>query len=1556
MDSSTSDRNPFDCLAEEFAQRVRRGEHPPVAEYTDKYPELADEIRRVFPAIVMMERLKPGGRATDGRFSAGPDPPERMGDFRILREIGRGGMGVVYEAEQESLGRRVALKVLSPGAVIDAKQVRRFEREARAAARLHHTNIVPVFGVGEHGGTAYYVMQFIPGLGLDKVLDELRRLHEAQGQSGPASPAASPEPTGHLPPCDYPGTRGLSAATTADVAHSLVADHPVAVPGGKTHSPLTDREHPAALQPAGAGAIRSSGAMAGTSSELSNLSGTDRRFFQSVARIGVQVAGALDYANRQGVLHRDIKPSNLLLDAHGNVWITDFGLAKTADSGDLTHTGDVVGTIRYMAPERFRGTCDARSDLYSLGLTLYELVARRPAFEAPDRHELIRKVMHEDPLPLGNLERSVPWDLETIIAKATAREPQSRYATAGLLAEDLQRFVDDEPIRARRVSQAERFARWCRREPVVASLAGGFAGALLAVAVFALLYADRQTRYGDEQARHAEDQSKAAQKIERMAEQLRSEGEVLKQQQADLKDAVAMKASALAHSNRLLAMNNLELGRAACERSEVGPGLLWFVASLRAATEAGDPAWQRAARANLAAWRSEYPRLKAVFPHGLPIGRVGFSPDGKVVCTETVQETRLWSTDNGLPITDPAINRTRFHGSLPGFSPDGRAHVTGSPGNMTPAPTVAAAGFSPDFKTILMVNPSNQTAALVKDAATGKPIGKPFRHQSSILVAAFSPDGRIIVTGSVDRTARRWSADTGEPIGEPIPHDGPVTAVVFSPDGSSFLTVTSFKTVRIWETATARPTGKPLSHPGVLACAVFGPGGKTLLTAVSGTATVRIWDVATGEAIASPESVVSLFPPAVSPDGKTFLVRTVSSRAQLWDIATGQSIGQPLEHPGGVEAVAFSPDGKTVATTSTNPYEDFRSARLWDTGTAWPVGQPLSHQGRILIVAFSPDGKTVLTGSDDMTARLWDAATGQPIGQPLRHQDKVFVAVFSPDGRAVLTGSDDRTARLWDAASGEPISPPIPHQDIIISLAFSPDGRTVLSGSRDGTARLWAAAGSDNGGLLVRAWPGTDVSTLSPDGRTILTGARNNQIRIWDTVTGYPIGKPLVHRSFVTAVAFSPDSRSIVTGSMDGMVAAWDAATGQRMSQPAEHQAAVRTLAFGPDGKTVLIALTDGTAGLWDAGTGRPIGQPLSPVRVFPWRSPSITGPANAPGQPLRPITHGFQGFLFGPDGRALVIRMEGRAQLWGTVSGLPIGRFPESHGDPLVAAFSPDGRCLATGADDNVARLWNTTTGQPISKLLEHRGPVEAVAFSPDGNLLLTGSQDRTARLWDRSTGQPAGPALVHSFPINHVAFSPDGKTILTSGRVSQARPRLWSAATGQPIGEPLSHPDCPDVVAFGPDGKTVVTQTPAHVRLWDAATGEPIGQPLRHQGDVSTVAFSPDGKTLLVGSTDHGAQLWDTITGVPIGPTLPISSQVVTVAFGPDGKAVLTRGLTHTRLWRLTELPDDLPRLSVWVEMVTGLEMDKQGGIRPLGTEAWNDRRRRLSEMGGPPLAEKN
>src|SRR5207244_1327965 len=226
------------------------------------------------------------------------------------------------------------------------------------------------------------------------------------------------------------------------------------------------------------------------SSSSALLPGTGRRsgkkqptYWQSVARIGVQVADALEYAHRQGIQHRDIKPSNLLLDTTGTVWVTDFGLAKADDRQNLTHTGDILGTLRYMPPEAFEGRADARGDVYSLGLTLYELLALRPAFDESDRHRLIRQVSEVEPAPLRKVRPDLPRDLETIVHKAIDREPAHRYQTAGDLAADLQRFIDDEPIYARRLTARERAWRWCRRNPVVAGLTAAVVFLLLGVTV-----------------------------------------------------------------------------------------------------------------------------------------------------------------------------------------------------------------------------------------------------------------------------------------------------------------------------------------------------------------------------------------------------------------------------------------------------------------------------------------------------------------------------------------------------------------------------------------------------------------------------------------------------------------------------------------------------------------------------------------------------------------------------------------------------------------------------------------------------------------------------------------------------------------------------------------------------------------------------------------------------------------------------------------------------------------------------------------------------------------
>jgi tetratricopeptide (TPR) repeat protein len=453
MSDSDSGADPLGPLADEFLERHRRGERPTLTEYAARHPELAEQIRELFAALLVMEDVRPGPPPA-GDVPQTEGTPRRLGEYRIVREIGRGGMGIVYEAEQESLGRRVALKVLPPGALGDAAHVERFQREARAAARLHHTNIVPVFGVGEESGTHYYVMQYIEGRPLDEVLAELRRLR-AEGARGAVLPVERTDAAAESP----------SAALVARSlwqGHSRAPSQPLLA-----EAELDATEPPGPPSPAPApGAPRAQGP--GSSAPLSD---PHRPYANSVAHLGVQVAEALEYAAGQGVLHRDVKPSNLLLDVWGTVWLTDFGLAKATGTPDLTRPGDLLGTVRYMAPERFRGHADVRSDVYALGLTLYELLALRPAFGEAGRPELIGQITSAEPPRLDRLNPQLPRDLVTIVYKAMAKDPAQRYPTAAALAEDLRRFLDGRSILARRLSLPEQAWRLCRRHPSQAALA-----------------------------------------------------------------------------------------------------------------------------------------------------------------------------------------------------------------------------------------------------------------------------------------------------------------------------------------------------------------------------------------------------------------------------------------------------------------------------------------------------------------------------------------------------------------------------------------------------------------------------------------------------------------------------------------------------------------------------------------------------------------------------------------------------------------------------------------------------------------------------------------------------------------------------------------------------------------------------------------------------------------------------------------------------------------------------------------------------------------------------
>ena len=529
------ERHPFEELADEFVLKFRSGHSPSIEHYAQAYPEHAAMIRSIFPSLMIVEKVS--AKVTNESIAPTSsatcsDPtqlvPKAFDDFEILHCIGRGGMGVVYEAIQGSLQRRVALKVIHAQASASPRSRERFRREAESAAGLHHTNIVPVYGSGEDHGLQYYAMQLIHGSTLADVIVSLRaRLgesvpgeplgpaltldavdqlltqratppnakHPQSSQKGahkgsnsystPSKPSRDDRPTSPLAPNDP-----TLPAETRDLTRE-------AIQGPMQGSPLATDDSSTSISPA---SIPPASIPPGTSEVYHDdraVRAIPQHYYRNIARLTSKVADALDYAHQSGVLHRDIKPSNLLLDQTGTIWVADFGLAFREDLESQTQTGELLGTLRYMAPEQFVAKADSRSDIYSLGLTLFELLTLRPALQAPKRRVL-------DPTKYSQLEftaserQVIPRDLQTIVLKASALEPVNRYERAKDFQVDLERFLDDLPILARRESPIESTMRWIRRNPAIASLTASLFGLLVAIATILGLWNRQQRETLDE--------------------------------------------------------------------------------------------------------------------------------------------------------------------------------------------------------------------------------------------------------------------------------------------------------------------------------------------------------------------------------------------------------------------------------------------------------------------------------------------------------------------------------------------------------------------------------------------------------------------------------------------------------------------------------------------------------------------------------------------------------------------------------------------------------------------------------------------------------------------------------------------------------------------------------------------------------------------------------------------------------------------------------------------------------------------------------------------------
>jgi len=1148
----SSDTDPLVELAEEYAERFRRGERPALTEYTDKYPDLAERIRKLFPALVVMEEFgSVAGPSTAPHANGASAPPRQLGDYRILREVGRGGMGVVYEAVQESLGRHVALKVLPAQNWKNPTHLERFRREARAVARLHHTNIVPVFGRGDVDGTHYYAMQFIQGQSLDCVLHELKRLRRARTAVPGDSTDDPPTGTGHR--------HSLSASIATGLVFGRFPDASVTpeAAGVAAHPPTKARTTPPITSWGGEGRsscrAESSTTDAGNRSELTGHS--DDQYFRGVARIGVQAAEALAYAHQQGILHRDVKPSNLLLDTQGTIWVTDFGLAKAEDSEELTNAGDIVGTIRYMAPERFKGHADPRSDVYALGLTLYEMMTLRPAYDSTDRARLIDRITRESPPAPRKVDSRIPRDLETVVLKAIAREPGARYASAAALADDLQRFLADRPIRARRITWAGHTWRWCRRNPVVAGLLSTVAALLVVTSIVLAISNARISRALDQEVK-AKDQL---------------EQTLYYQWVAQANDA---------RRNGRAARAEEFLERCPAQRR----GWEWHY--LKRLPFASFPLMEHKDRIIL---------------------RVAFSRDGLLAASGIDGWVTIWDARTGDIVLGPFQAQKEMVRGLV-FSPDCRYLATAGQDNdvklwnprtgklirsfpLGRQAVVLALAFRPDSKQ-LAAGDQDRTIQ-VWDVESGEGVRLESPDRLAIHGLEFSTDGQQVLTVSTEGVITAW--DLADRSGAPVFDAGlsGVHVVAFSPDRRLIAMGNEHGTVRVVRTDPWRVDVPIEAHTSPVQAMAFGAGGDRLATCAADT-TTRFWDVRTGQEALSADFVGRGNALAFSPDGNR--VAAGSNGDSIVRILDGTPMDGPgdggqvrlLEgHGHAVVWLAYSPDSEQVASASWDG-----SVKVWDarsgTGLTLAAGdKPLTG------VDISPDGRRVAASNLDGTVRVWDLPTGKDLYPPLQARaGAVYAVAFTRDGHLV-SAHHDGTIHVWDVETGQPHPAIQAHPHPVLGLTFSPNGEYLVSaGGKHHCARIWRwGAKPEELYELNEAQGILRNPVFRPDGKQVaVVNSAMRQVWLWDVTPGPdkkrdPTGRQIIPgKGHINALTYHPDGRRLIAMGDDG-VHLLDPDTGAVTPLPTGHAGDVRGGVLSPNGKYLATGAgyrSHGEVRIWD--------------------------------------------------------------------------------------------------------------------------------------------------------------------------------------------------------------------------------------------------------------------------------------------------------------------------------------------------------------------------------------
>jgi eukaryotic-like serine/threonine-protein kinase len=1011
-----------------------------------------------------------------------------LGDFRLLREIGRGGMGIVYEAEQVSLGRRMALKVLPLFDALDPRQLVRFHNESRAAASLKHPNIVGVHSIGFERGLHYYAMDYIDGRTLATVI--------AQRQA------------------------------TSDAGANETEE-----------------------------------------------------YVRTVARWGIQAADGLDHAHTLGIVHRDIKPSNLMVDALDHLWITDFGLAMGDTITGPTMSGDLLGTLRYMSPEQASGqrqVLDSRTDIYSLGATLYELVTLQPAFPTENRQELLRHITDTDPSPPHHLNQSVPRDLETIILKAMGKEPAARYSSARALADDLRRFLDDQPIAAQRPTLRERAGKWLRRHR---ALAWGATALLIVTTLLSLTGVLLVARERREAIRQRDEAQRQREEVRRRETSLRqhlnvanihwawrawSSGkldqatEYLAQQQPgpgeeDTRSFAWYYLWRLCHNPCTVLAGHTgavySLAFSPDGKTLVSGGIDHKVVHWDAATLQERTRWEDfpddincirfSADGRLIATAGEEKRVRIWDAQSgqlvqswtdfvLPVAAVFFTPDGtqllatEVEWTENGAFTSLWDVATGE-------RKTRFPGArLLAMSPDGQTALLdqglwhwsaeaerNAPLSLGPAlsPGPYAGVFLPDGTTVATGGFGHPI--VVQKMPGRELITTLYGHTGRVRALAVSPRDTLLASGSDDGVVFLWDTLSWDlqrvfrNVGERV------WAVTFSPDDSQLAAGCSDGTIRIWDTAAVRARVRLAGDLPRVICMAFASSGELLIAGFPSASSWGEWDAATGRLVKSFESpgekVETL---AVSPAEPLVALGIAGASVRVVDRLSGETrytIPQDKVGRWYMRELGFSADGRFLAGARARalgaPVDDPRNfvISVWDATNGQEVWQDAAppgaaHGAHGEPFAFSPDSQLLVVPCGDQVD-FFDLASKTIRTMPAEPLGKIWSVAYSPDGQWIALGTDDWSLRLIDPHNPTRDKKLVGPRGLANNLAFSPDGRILVSGSDAGEVTLWDVETGEEMCALTGPTGQILCVTFSPDGTRLAASSElpdnHSAVHIW---------------------------------------------------------------------------------------------------------------------------------------------------------------------------------------------------------------------------------------------------------------------------------------------------------------------------------------------------------------------------------------------------------------------------------------------------------------------------